>query len=111
MLIAQTRNDIAGIITVAGNLDPDGWAQYHNYESLNESENPSLLPPLDATIFRWHFVGENDKNIPLTLSSKAMRDDPSAELFITENGHNCCWIEQWPLVLKRLERRELDNQQ
>ncbi|HEY7884106.1 MAG TPA: alpha/beta fold hydrolase [Cellvibrionaceae bacterium] len=106
MLVAQLRDDVVGVVTIAGNLDPDAWTHYHRYEALSDSENPSLASPLDSGIFRWHFVGKDDNNIPPALSAQALTNDSDAELFTTDNGHNCCWVKQWPDILERLDQHQ-----
>src|SRR5688572_7419130 len=48
MLIAQGRKDVAGIITLAANLDTDAWTRHFGYLPLEQSLNPAVLPLLPA---------------------------------------------------------------
>ena len=106
MLIAQKRNDIAGIVTLAGNIDPDAWTEYHNFLPLEESSNPSRQLPLPSTVFRWHYAGESDRNIPPALIKQALSNDPLAELNLIDSDHNCCWLKHWPQITERLRTLE-----
>ena len=106
MLVAQMREDIAGIVTVAGNIDPDAWTEHHGYLPLQDSLNPSQQSPLPPSIFRWHHAGSKDLNIPLAITQLATKEDAYAEIFETNSDHNCCWLKQWPAVLEQLQSLE-----
>ena len=102
MLLAQRRNDVRGVITLAGNLDPDAWTAHHNYLPLNQSLNPSRAPVLPPTIFRWHFIGTKDVVIPAAISQQATVQDPLAKLRIYPFSHDDGWKKIWPAILSEL---------
>lgn len=106
MLIAQIRDDVVGVVTVAGNLDPDAWTEHHGYLPLKDSLNPSKHSPLPGSMFRWHYVGTKDRNIPMKITQLATKNDTSANIIETNNDHNCCWLKQWPVVLDELKTLE-----
>lgn len=106
MLAAQEREDIVGIVTIAGNVDPDAWTEHHGYLPLKDSQNPSKQSPLSTSIFRWHYAGNKDHNIPLAITQRATQNDAHAKIIETNHDHNCCWLKQWPATLDELKTQE-----
>ncbi|MDZ7924352.1 MAG: alpha/beta fold hydrolase [Marinagarivorans sp.] len=102
MLLAQRRKDVRGVITLAGNLDPNAWTAHHHYLPLHESLNPSLAPALPATVFRWHFIGTKDVVIPAAINQHAVAQDPLAQLRVYPFGHDDGWKKMWPAILSEL---------
>lgn len=98
MLIAQGREDVAGIITLAANLDTDAWTRHFGYLPLEQSLNPALMPPLPMEIPRWHFAAERDTQVPASLIAKAAEVDENARFILLPGDHNCCWQEHWPRI-------------
>jgi pimeloyl-ACP methyl ester carboxylesterase len=106
MLMAEQLNNIDGIVTIAGNLDPDAWAKHHHYSPLTGSENPARRPPLPESIFQLHLAGEKDTNIPPDLIHPAVRRQPSAKwVVIPEADHDCCWENRWHAILNMIATR------
>jgi len=106
MLIAERLQGISGIVTVAGNLDPDAWAALHRYSPLTGSENPAKHPPLPETIFQLHLAGAKDTNLPPDLLLPAVRRQPSAKFIVMPDAdHDCCWERYWPSLLDMIEDR------
>ena len=103
LLMAEQRTDVAGIITLAGNLDPAAWVQHHQYLPLSESLNPATRPPLTAAIFRWHLLGNQDTNIPNSISQAALAHDPLAQQHTYPAAHQRGWLKLWPHVLEQLK--------
>lgn len=98
MLIAQGREDVAGIITLAANLDTDAWTRHFGYLPLDQSLNPALIPVLPAQIPRWHFAAVEDAQVPALLIADAARIDPYARYSLLQGDHHCCWQEHWPRI-------------
>lgn len=98
-LLAARRNDIGSLITVAGNLDHRAWTSLHKISPLENSLNPSDYIDQLKDIKQWHFVGSNDKNIPVDIISSFANRFPSKNspnvLVIPEFDHHCCWSDQW----------------
>jgi hypothetical protein len=107
MLMAEHLDTtVDGIVTIAGNLDPDAWAKHHHYSPLTGSENPAKRPPLSKSIFQLHLAGEKDTNIPPDLIHPAVRRQPSAKwVVIPEADHDCCWETRWHSILDMVRRR------
>ncbi len=106
MLLAEQFPSTQAVVTLAGNLDPEAWTQYHDYSPLHSSLNPSRRASLDPTIYQLHLVGGRDENIPPRLSHAAVARQKGAEVKVIKNfDHGCCWHELWPTVLQMLTDR------
>jgi pimeloyl-ACP methyl ester carboxylesterase len=64
ILIADRRNDIATLRTVAGDLDPARLSEYHHTTPLTGSLNPSDAIPRLLDLPQYHFSGEKDTVVP-----------------------------------------------
>ena len=97
MLRAGRRADVKAVVTLAGNLDIDAWAELHGYTPLEGSLNPARQPPLPGSIRQLHLVGERDTVIPAALLSGVLEGQPSAEMRVVAGAnHVCCWQSLWP---------------
>jgi hypothetical protein len=105
-LVAARRTDVARLITVAGNLDPQSWAVYHHIQPLIKSLNPvDEIAGLTA-IRQWHFVGGKDNVIPPSLVESYAARFPvgqrPAVLIEPTFDHQCCWAENWALLMEQV---------
>lgn len=105
VLVAHRLEGVRAVVTVAGNLDPQGWAQLHGYEPLRGSLDPTG-EPLPNGVYQLHLVGSADRNVPYSMVQAALRDFPGARLEVVEGyDHGCCWADLWPEILQRLDQR------
>jgi dienelactone hydrolase len=99
-LVAARRDDIAGLITIAGNLDHAAWTHHHKVSPLVGSLNPADESAKLERIPQWHFVGLNDRNITPALVQGFADLFPAAtrpKIEIQPGfDHVCCWAENWP---------------
>lgn len=99
-LLAAKRQDVAMLITVAGNLEPDAWTRLHHITPLSGSLNPSHAWDALQHIPQVHFIGGADSNIPDSVFEAYARHFPAGhrpDRTAMENfDHRCCWVEQWP---------------
>jgi pimeloyl-ACP methyl ester carboxylesterase len=99
-LMAASLPETTMVVTVAANLDTDGWARIHGYSALEGSLNPALLPELRPAIVQLHYVGGRDRNVPPSIVRAFARHHPRARVVeIADFDHVCCWIERWPRLL------------
>ncbi|WP_320838047.1 hypothetical protein [Zhongshania sp.] len=99
MLMLAHMVSVDEVITVAANLDTDGWAKHHGYLPLNESLNP-MLSHYPRHIRYRHFAGENDENVP-SHQTRAFIARHGGELVLVPNfNHRCCWRDRWPDFVK-----------
>lgn len=103
MLLAARRSDVEAVVTLAGNLDIEGWTALHAYSPLDGSLNPRDYP-LPESVAQWHFVGSEDEVIPPALLQRSAKTWPQAQVKVI-NGidHSCCWAEQWSRILVQVQ--------
>lgn len=102
-LVAARRQDVAHLITVAGNLDTNAWASLHHITPLTGSLNPADAWQTLQTIPQTHFIGAADSNITQAVfESYAAHFPPEHRphaVSVAGFDHHCCWIERWPDLL------------
>ncbi|OOZ12972.1 hypothetical protein BOW25_06230 [Solemya velum gill symbiont] len=100
-LVAARRNDVAGLISVAGNLDHRTWTQYHGVTTLSRSLNPMDYTEKLKPVRQFHFFGTEDKTVPPAVAQSFQTHFERPVIYpVAGNTHSCCWIEQWPELLK-----------
>ena len=102
VLLAPRIPEAAGVITVAANLDIDGWADLHGYPRLSESLNPARQPPLPARIRQRHYAGGKDRIVPAGIVARGPIAAGTLRV-IPAYDHLCCWRELWPQLLAEAE--------
>jgi len=99
LLMAAGRTDVAGVITVAGNLDIDAWTSHHKVSPLDASFNPASLVDALADIPQVHWRGELDRVVPLETQAGYLKRLPSTAQVkvysLVGYDHTCCWLETW----------------
>ncbi|EAR22505.1 alpha/beta hydrolase [Nitrococcus mobilis] len=102
-LVAQRRDDVLALVTIAANLDHRRWTAHHQYLPLTRSLDPTTLLPLPSTILQWHLVGGHDHIVPAAVTRAGIRRESAAEIRVfTEFNHRCCWEQIWPQILAEL---------
>ena len=104
VLLAPRFPETAGVITVAANLDIDGWADLHGYPHLTGSLNPARQPALPAGIYQRHYAGGKDRIVPAEIVARGPIG-PGTLRVIPSYDHLCCWTEIWPEILAEVEGR------
>lgn len=100
MLMAPEVAHLAGVITIAANLDVDQWASLHGYTPLDGSLNPAHQAAQTAAVPQVHFFGARDNAVPPTLAEGLIaRFSPGSVRVIPKQDHDCCWHQQWPELL------------
>ncbi len=103
VLAAARRNDVAGIITIGGNLDHRYWTHSQGVSALTGSLNAADVADAVRHIPQIHFVGERD-----TTVGRPVIDSYLARMTVTSQGrvievpgydHGCCWADNWPGLL------------
>ena len=103
MLMAPRIPRVAAVVTVAANLDTDGWAAYQRLPPLRGSRNPSRAPGLPASIVQLHSVGADDRAVPpRVVASGSVPSDAVRRL--EGYDHICCWVDRWPAILAEADR-------
>ncbi len=105
MLLAERLSIVVSVVTLAGNLDPDAWADYRRYSRLQGSLNPAKRAPLPSGIYQLHIAAENDVVVPPEMIESAIKHQGNAEFRIVPDiDHSCCWLAVWPSLLGDLAK-------
>ena len=103
-LVAARRDDVASLITVAGNLDHQAWSKIHHISPLSGSLNPADSWQELADITQTHFVGAQDTTVPLSVAQSFQRRFPTSHFpklrLVEAADHHCCWLDHWPELLE-----------
>lgn len=98
-LMARRLPETAGLVTIAGNLDPRAWTRWHGYLPLTGSLDPALEPPPPG-LPQWHLLGTSDSNVPYRVVERYFARAPSARVRRYAGfGHVCCWVRIWPAAI------------
>ena len=103
-LVAAGRDDITKLITIAGNLDTDYWAQLKHITPLYDSLNPADTWQALALIPQVHYVGAKDKIVPPAVAEAFKARFPASQpevRVIQGYDHHCCWRELGPKELAK----------
>ncbi|MFV9657358.1 alpha/beta fold hydrolase [Pseudomonas sp. NY15366] len=108
LLLAARRDDVARVITVAGNLNPRAWTTHHRLQPLKRSLNPADQQKALASTRQQHLAGGRDRIVPAALAS-AFNDaytsgTPSRVYLLPEHDHACCWARDWPSLWLKLQQ-------
>lgn len=99
-LLAQRRDDVDWLVTVAANLDHAAWTAWHGDTPLSGSLNPTADMESLGQLPQLHLVGSSDETVPVELTAAFMRRLPAgtpAELIVIEEaGHH-----DWPAVWEK----------
>lgn len=76
-LLAVQRNDVALLVTIAGNLDTAQHSALHGVSPLSASLNPIDAAPRLGTTRQIHYNGGKDRNIPPLIAQSFIRHLPT----------------------------------
>ncbi len=100
VLASARRDDVAALVTVAGNLDHVAWTQAHRVTGLRESLNPAEEWAAVRSIRQIHFAGLDDKVVPAAVIDAYAARFPLGERpvvrYLSGFDHECCWVGAWP---------------
>ena len=106
-LVAARRQDVDALVTVAGNLDLQGWVRHHRLSPLKQSLEPSLALRALGGVPQIHLLGGRDTTVPPALALRLVRalESSMPVQAQTEPGfdHACCWAEQWPRLWQQVQ--------
>ena len=103
-LVAARRSDVDLLVTVAGNLDPEKWAELLRVAPLRGSLNPADEWHALLHVPQYHFAGGKDEAVPLAVIRSYQSHFPENERpevrVIDSYTHHCCWDRDWPALLQ-----------
>lgn len=104
-LAAAQREDVARLVTVAGNLDIAAWAARKRISPLSGSLNPADAWQRLAGIRQTHFVGGKDRVVEPEVAASYRARFPAAQqpevVVVPGFDHRCCWARDWPVLLPK----------
>jgi len=104
-LVAARRSDVAGLVTIAANLDHAAWTRHHDITPLAGSENPATYAQTLQAIPQIHLAGGDDDVVPPAIVEAfvaPMTDRSRARIVVVPDyDHDCCWTRDWPHLLDR----------
>lgn len=106
-LVAAHRNDVARLITVAGNLDTTTWVSLHNVTPLTQSLNPLDEAEQLKALPQLHLVGGKDNVVPVSVVENYINrlDSRYVSMRKFENfDHICCWVDAWPQLWPQINQ-------
>lgn len=100
-LAAQSRDDVAGLVTIAAPLDLAGWTRSRGLSRL-DGLDPATLPA--PAIPQVHVLGSFDPVVrPVAVRETARRwAGPSGQVLIWPERHDCCWDRRLQEIDRRL---------
>jgi hypothetical protein len=104
VLMAPKVPATRAVIAIAANLDVEEWARLHQYLPLDQSLNPASQPPLPADLEQRYLFGGRDLNVPEHSNARYLQRLQARQLWrFPTFDHVCCWVRQWPDILKKLD--------
>ncbi len=102
-LVAANRDDVTKIITVAGNLNHKLLNEYHHVSQMNDSLNPVDIANKISHIQQLHFVGADDKIVPVLIADSFKKSSPTQNIqvqIVPNTTHTKGWSKVWKDLLK-----------
>lgn len=104
-LLAAERPDVAGLVTVCGNLDHALWTRLHGVTPLGGSRNALDAAPCLGSVPQWHFVGGKDRIVPETVvrsfcSALPTRTNVRVHVEPDLAHDGLAWAARWPGLLR-----------
>lgn len=97
LLLAARRSDVISVQTLAGNLTPGAWVQFHRLSPLSGALEPSTFAERLRSIPQRHLVGQFDQVVTPSLA-KIYREavKPSCvEMAVVGASHSEGWGTAW----------------
>lgn len=98
VLLAPYLEGLEQIVTLAANLDTEGWTQRHGYEPLTGSLNPIQSAELTSIKHR-HMVGALDTVVAAESVRRFAQTHGGDFQLLPDYSHTCCWEDNWPALL------------
>ena len=99
LLAAAKRKDVAGLVTVAANLDLAYWTKRDGLTPLTGSLDPADAAYAVASIPQIHFTGASDEVVGTdVVQAFLVRLPPGSPVRVIKMPgftHSCCWADHW----------------
>lgn len=102
-LVASERQDVLGLITVAGDLNHDALNQYHQTSPLEGSLNPTKIAPQLKNLPQHHWNGSSDRIVPTWVAedfAKKVNNPACVEVHTLKGAsHHKGWEKHWNEII------------
>lgn len=101
--LSQGRNDVQGLVTLAGVIDHAAWTQHFGDTPLWGSLNPVDAAPKLRAVPQRHFIGAKDDQVPPQVAQSYRQRagaPPGIVVSVPDTDHFCCWAKQWPALAR-----------
>jgi pimeloyl-ACP methyl ester carboxylesterase len=107
-LLAERRDDVAWLITVAANLDLAAWVRSRDTAPLSGSIDPAAQIHTIERLPQTHFAGSDDAVVPPRVVESFMArlppNAPARLVIVPDFDHFCCWPATWNQLLQQSPR-------
>lgn len=105
-LLSTRRKDVALLVTIAGNLDIDFWAEHLKITPLTGSLNPAHQVEKLHNIRQIHFTGGKDTSVPPLIAEAFADKFPPERRPVIRHlptfDHHCCWADNWAYLWRSI---------
>jgi hypothetical protein len=92
---------LASVTTIAGNLDPQAWAEHHGYSALHDLAPLSQVATAQNRVHEAHWQCRDDLNIPPSVTEEYFVDRAGAIRHIIDScTHSTGWEQHWPQIIE-----------
>jgi pimeloyl-ACP methyl ester carboxylesterase len=102
VLLAESRDDVRTLVTVAGLLDTEWWVRTRNFKPMQQSLNPADRAASIRQVPQVHFYGTEDNVIPPEMSRvfAARAHFVKLSRVGVPSAHDRGWAERWKALLE-----------
>jgi len=103
IFIASKNPNVISVRTIAGNIDPETFTQYHNVTPLKLPDSYGRTIKAMSKIPQIHFIGSSDRIVPGIIAEKYMekQENNSCTTLVKVAGasHSEGWQKNWRTLL------------
>jgi pimeloyl-ACP methyl ester carboxylesterase len=112
-LLAERRRDVAGLVTIAANLDLAAWVRARHLTPLSRSLDPATDAARLSALPQVHFVGGEDRVVdpPITRAFRARMAETAPVTIVVVPGqdHGAGWASRWQDLALSAELAAIDG--
>lgn len=112
-LLAQRRRDVAGLVTVAANLDLAAWVRARHLTPLSRSLDPATNAAVVSALPQVHFVGSEDRVVDPSIAhgfvARMAPTAPASIVVVTGQDHGSGWANRWPKLAACIDLTQIEG--
>lgn len=99
-LLADHRQDVSHLTTIASPLSLGNWTAWHKVSPLQQALDPITLKS-PSRIPALHYVGARDDVVPEAIVQAYVSIRGGTLLRVEDADHDCCWLDLWQRNARR----------